>query len=581
MRGGSASWCVLATRCFGATPPRTIVRFRRSCHNRGHDRRPGPAQGATDPLPRRSRGILGRHAWQEAFDRLSEADRAGSLSGADLEALAETAFFTAHADFGIDVKERAFKARLAEGDKVRAAYLAFDIGREYEYTGKPSIASGWVRRGEGLLDGEPETYAHGYLAFYRSDHARASGDMAAALAFAEEAVEIGKRTANADLQAFARSSLGSIKIAGGSTIEGFNLMEEASLAAVNGELSPIAAGVACCSMISACRDLTDYGRAGEWLEATEKYCERQSVGAFPGVCRVHRAELKAMSGAWENAEAELRQATTELAAYNAVPPMADGIYAMADIRRLRGDLEGAEAALREAHGYGRSPQPALALIRLAEGKVKAASSGINAAVADQGADVWARARLRPAQVEIAIAANDLALAREAAEDLARHVATYPLPALEAASHQALGRVLLAEGDASSAAAEFRSSIKSWRIVSNPHEIARTRALLAKALRGLDDDDAAELELRAARDEFERLGARPDLAAAEASISAAAAQAGVISQVRMTFMFTDIVGFDEPGRGDGRPGMGARAEVARRHAPAALREGWRRGREPDR
>jgi class 3 adenylate cyclase len=365
--------------------------------------------------------------------------------------------------------------------------------------------------------------------------------MDAALAFAEQAVEIGKRTSNADLQAFAGTSLGSIKIAFGATADGFNLMEEASIAAVNGELSPIAAGVACCSMISACRDLTDYGRASEWIEATEKYCERQSVGAFPGVCRVHRAEIKAMNGAWEKAEAELRTATSELAAYNAVPPMADGLYAMADIRRLRGDFEGAESALREAHGFGRTPQPALALIRLAEGKIKAASAGINAAVSEQSTDRWARARLLPAQAEIAIDARDLALAREAAEALRQQVATYALPAQEAAVHETLGRVLLAEGEAAGAAAELRSAVKAWRIVSNPYEIARTRALLASALRALDDEDAAELELRAARDEFERLGAQVDLAAVESTIQAAAQRAEAPTQVRMTFMFTDIVG----------------------------------------
>ena len=36
------------------------------------------------------------------------------------------------------------------------------------------------------------------------------------------------------------------------------MMEEASIAAVNGELSPFTTRVAACSMISACRDLTDY-----------------------------------------------------------------------------------------------------------------------------------------------------------------------------------------------------------------------------------------------------------------------------------------------------------------------------------
>jgi len=98
-------------------------------------------------------------------------------------------------------------------------------------------------------------------------------------------------------------------------------------------------------------------------------------------------------------------ATLELEDFRAVPPQADGFYAIGDIRRLKGDFEGAEAALREAHSRGRSPQPALALIRLAEGKVKAAAVAIGAALADQTWDRWARSRLLPAQVEIAIAAG--------------------------------------------------------------------------------------------------------------------------------------------------------------------------------
>ena len=132
-------------------------------------------------------------------------------------------------------------------------------------------------------------------------------------------------------------------------------MEEASIAAVNDELSPVASGITCCRMISACRDLTDYQRATEWIEATESYCKRQSVAGFPGVCRIHRAEVKAVHGAWDTAEQELVRATDELGGYNAVPNQAEGYYAIGDIRRLRGDFAGAEDALREAHARGKSP----------------------------------------------------------------------------------------------------------------------------------------------------------------------------------------------------------------------------------
>jgi class 3 adenylate cyclase len=493
-----------------------------------------------DPLEA-GRDALGRHAWQEAFDQLSQADREGPLSGADLEALALAAFFSARADDEMALKERAFKAYESEGDTARAAYLAIDLARNYFYGGKHSIASAWSRRAERLIGADGETYVHGYLALARSEAATAAGDVETALVEAQRAITIGDGAADADLRAYAQSNLGALKIASGDTSDGFALMEEASIAAVNGELSPFTTGVTACRMIGACRDLTDYRKASEWIEATERYCDRQSLSGFPGVCRVHRAEVAAVSGAWERAEQELERATTELGAYNAVPPQADGFYAIGDIRRLRGDFEGAESALREAHARGRSPQPALALVRLAEGKVKAAAAAINAAVAEETWDRWARARLLPAQVEIAIAGGDVALARTAVDELTAIVTGYPSPALVAGCRVALGRVLLAEGDSSGAVRELRAAIKQWREVGAPYEVARARAVLTHALRALEDADDADLELNAALDEFRRLGARIDIEAAERELREAEDRRKGPATARMTFMFTDIVG----------------------------------------
>lgn len=255
-----------------------------------------PASAAGDPV-QAGRDALVRHAWQEAFEQLSQADREGALSGDDLEALALSAFFAAHPDTELEVKERAFKAHEAEGNGLRAAYLALDIARHYGYAGKPSIASAWTRRAERIIGPDGETYAHGYLALIRSEAAGATGDVEAALALAERAVEIGTRAADADLNAYALTNLGALKIATGATSDGFALMEEASIAAVNGELSPFTTRVTACRMIGACRDLTDYRRASEWIEATEKYCDRQSLSGFPGVCRIHRAEVAAVGGA--------------------------------------------------------------------------------------------------------------------------------------------------------------------------------------------------------------------------------------------------------------------------------------------
>jgi class 3 adenylate cyclase len=147
----------------------------------------------------------------------------------------------------------------------------------------------------------------------------------------------------------------------------------------------------------------------------------------------------------------------------------------------------------------------------------------------------------PAYVEIAVAAGEVALARVAVDEMGTLIEGYPSPALEAGRQLALGRVLIAEGGGAAAGRALRASIKGWREVGSPYEVARARALLATALRLQDDEDGADLELQAALDEFKRLGAMVDAVVAERELRAAAERRTGPSHVRRTFMFTDIVG----------------------------------------
>jgi class 3 adenylate cyclase len=486
-----------------------------------------------------ARDALREHRWQEAFDRLARADRGGRLGASDLEALAQAAWFTAQPDLAVEAKERAYRAYSTDGNKARAAKIAFELKREYVSKRKFSIASAWAARGERLLEDEPEGFAHGYQALSKSLTAEHAGDVETAIKFAGQAVEIGTRFSDADIRAWGLLQQGRLLITGGRTDEGFPLLEEATIAAVNGELNPFIAGVAYCSMIASCRDTTDYRRASEWTEATHRWCERQSINGFPGVCRVHRAEIVALQGALNRAEQELLQATTELAAYEATTPLADGFYALGETRFRLGDLVGAENALRQAHSLGRIPQPALALMRLSEGKITAAYRAIRSALAETE-DRWARARMLPAEVEIAIAAGDRVTARAAAEKLGEISAGYDSAALRASNNDSWGRVLLAEGDAEGSIQELHSGIGHWRDVGAPYEVARDRWLLATALERVGRDDEAELELQAAREEFHRLGAVRDEAATDDALRAAAARGAAPTIAHKTFMFTDIV-----------------------------------------
>jgi DNA-binding NarL/FixJ family response regulator len=75
-------------------------------------------------------------------------------------------------------------------------------------------------------------------------------------------------------------------------------------------------------------------------------------------------------------------------------------------------------------------------------------------------------------------------------------------------------VLLAGGDARAALVALRGAWRVWRDLRAPHEAARVRVLVGLACRALGDEEAAALELDAARAVFAELGAAPDLARLE-------------------------------------------------------------------
>ena len=74
---------------------------------------------------------------------------------------------------------------------------------------------------------------------------------------------------------------------------------------------------------------------------------------------------------------------------------------------------------------------------------------------------------------------------------------------------ALGAVLLAEGDARAAVVALRGAWQVWRELEAPYEAARVRMLVGVGCRALEDEEAAAMELDAARGVFAQLGAAPD------------------------------------------------------------------------
>jgi class 3 adenylate cyclase len=245
-----------------------------------------------------------------------------------------------------------------------------------------------------------------------------------------------------------------------------------------------------------------------------------------------------LRGAFGDAEAEARHAIEELASFGELAIAGVGFHEIGEIRLRLGDLDGAEEAFELAHQRGNPAQPGLALLQLARGRRVAARSSIRAALAEQPMPLE-RARLLPAQVEIALESRDVAEARQAAEELREIASSYDAPLWHASMHQALGAVLTNEGDAPEGIVELRKAVRHWAEAGLPFETAQARRWLATAHRAADDEESAVLELRAAAAAFEELGATLEATRCREQVEAGATRTG--RRVQRTFMFTDIVG----------------------------------------
>ena len=81
-------------------------------------------------------------------------------------------------------------------------------------------------------------------------------------------------------------------------------------------MKPFATGMIYCMTISSAQGLSDYRRAGEWTAVANRWCDRQDISGFPGVCRVHRAEAMRLQGDWNEAEQQAIAACEEVGDYN-------------------------------------------------------------------------------------------------------------------------------------------------------------------------------------------------------------------------------------------------------------------------
>jgi tetratricopeptide (TPR) repeat protein len=312
-----------------------------------------PELDVVDPLAA-GREALGRGEWEQAlayFETASERNRSAEA----IEALAMAAWWLDNAQLAIESREHAYRLYRERGDAAAAARMAIWLGWDsLAFRGESAVARGWLQRAHRLLEGPDPVPEHGWLALREGEFAfLLENDIAATRRFAQRARSIGTALAVPDIEFSALGLEGLALASQGDIADGIRLLDEASAAAMAGEMSELwAAGRTCCYMITACERVRDIERAYQWSQRMLEFAKRWRILDLFAVCRAHDGAILVQRGTWEEADATFETALRELRASR--PGIAfEALVRRGDLRWRQGRFEEATELFRqvEFHPY--------------------------------------------------------------------------------------------------------------------------------------------------------------------------------------------------------------------------------------
>ncbi len=464
--------------------------------------------GAVEEPCDAARSALDGRQWGLAYRLLAERAAGGPLGIDELGWLATAAYLTGRDEEAFDRWADAHQACLSAGETRRAARLGLQIANGLGFKGDIARASGWVTRVRRVLAEESDDCVeHGYL-----EHATGmgrifeEGDISGARDAFARATKIADRYRDRELHTLSLLGEGRCLIYLGELAEGLSLLDEAMVSVEAGEVSPVVAGDAYCTVIDGCHEVFDVRRCEVWTASFTRWCNVQpDLVLYRGHCLLHRAELLQLHGKWEEGVAFAHQACERLAEPVNLLTLGGAQYVEAELHRLRGDFDEAERAYERAHQAGCDPHPGLALLRLAQGRPDSAAAAVRRALAQAEGSIG-RARVLGPYAEILLATGGIDGARSAIDELATIAGELGSPWLRAQTEQLTGAIRLAQGDCAGALVSLRRALTGWMELDAPYDAARTRLLIAEACEAVDDHDGAAMERKAAGATFHHLGA---------------------------------------------------------------------------
>lgn len=449
-------------------------------------------------------------SWKEAYTHLSSADEINSLAPDDLELLARAAYLCGKESECIETWIRAYKEFQGRRKTKEAAGSAFWTGLILSNLGDFAQSSGWFARARRLVgESREECLEQGLLQIPEALGHLRSGELKKAYDCFERAGQAARKFNNPDLLALSYLGRGQAMIHQDKISEGTKLLDEAMVAVISDEASPIIAGIIYCAVIDTCQKIFDLRRAQEWTEALTRWCRSQTdLIPYRGQCMVRRAEVKQLHGEWEDASTEIEEAC-KIAGDSTPSATGEALYLQAELYRLQGNFSKAEQTYSQANKQGRSPHPGLACLRLAQGQVDKALKAIRREERERQSSI-ARSKILPACVDIMLAASEVEAARSASEEIAEIAIKFQSPFLRAIAVRSEGKLLMAEDEDRDALTKLRESWSLFNGIEAVYESARTRVLMGVACQNIGDRDSAKMEFDAAKWTFENLGAKHDL-----------------------------------------------------------------------
>jgi DNA-binding NarL/FixJ family response regulator len=439
---------------------------------------------------------------RRAFEHvLAEVQTAEALEG-----MGQALYLECDYAASIDHYEQAYTAYRRNGGTLGAAraarMLAWICGN---VLGDWAVQSGWLARARTMLEEAGEDRPeYGWLLIIKSYTER---DVTVREQLLREAITIGRRFADPDIEFEALGWLGGLFMLTDRVEQGQVFMDEALAAACAGETTDIeTVDSMFCGFFWACEVLNDVSRADQWMRtAADSMKRRNVVAAF---CRAHYGGILTAAGRWPEAEIQLIQAVRHFD-HGMSGRRAAAIIRLADLRVRQGRLEEAEQLLRglEQHPDAVRTDAALHFARgdiaVARDLLERATEGLDDHAPPIGVATPV-GQLLAQLVEVCIADGSLDDAERAADRLGRIAEWQRGPYLRAAAALARGRIIIASGQGDARAC-LHDAQEGFALTQLPMELAQSRLEMARA-QANRSPKVAIAEAKAALEDFEKLQA---------------------------------------------------------------------------